>query len=215
MPRQEHSPCQGANPVPAERGRRGDRGTPGYRMSFEFNAALFRVLLSYLEPKVDDRILDLGCGRGFYVRALEHYTRGIAGVDLSEDSMERAVSDGIRYGDVTNLDIDDGSYDKVYSLHTIEHLPDVGAFLREVARVLRPSGTAVIVYPWELFRGMQAIVASVRQYRSPFFARRIHLHRLTPAVVVRAAEGAELAHQESRLLLSSGVQYLTVFSRRT
>ena len=187
----------------------------GYRMAFNFNSALFKVLVDYLKPEDKEMILDLGCSRGYYVKAMEDYTSGVIGVDISEDSLRNAVTARVEYGDITNLDFAESSFDKVYSLHTIEHLPDLGRFFTEVGRVLRPGGTAIIIYPWELFRGMQAIGAAIRQYRNPLLARKIHLHRLTPNSIVKITEGTSLLHVESKLVFATGIQYLTMFRKES
>jgi len=184
-----------------------------YSMAFNFNWALFDVLLKYIKPVPGEAILDLGCSRGFYVREMETHTDGVIGVDISEDSLKYAVSPKVRYGDITNLDFGPGSIDKIYSLHTVEHLPDLPRFFAEMARVLKVGGIAIVVYPWEPVRGFQAIVAAVRQYKNPFKARQIHLHRLTPGSIVNFTEGTSLTHVESKLVLAIGIQYLTVFRK--
>ena len=187
----------------------------GYRMAFNFNSALFKVLVEHLKPEEGEKVLDLGCSRGFYVKAMEDYTGGVIGVDISEDSLEKAVTPKVEYGDITDLDFAESSFDKVYSLHTIEHLPDLEQFFAEVARVLKPGGTAIIIYPWELFQGMQAIGAAIRQYRNPLLARKIHLHRLTPKSIGRLIAGISLTHRESRLVFAMGIQYMTILTKRT
>ncbi len=187
---------------------RSQRGS--YTMAFNFNWALFNVLVRYLQPKPGEAILDLGCSRGFYVRAMETFTDGVVGVDVSESSLKGAVSPRVRYGDINNLEFEDASFDKAYSLHTVEHLPDLRKFFIEMARVLRPGGMAIIVYPWEPFRGFQALVAAVRQYKNPFMSRQIHLHRLTPKAVTKLTESTPLFHIKSKLVLALGIQYLTV-----
>ena len=183
-----------------------------YEMAFGFNPALFKVLLEYLKPQKGERVLDMGCSRGFYVRELENYT-DVMGVDVSEVSLKEAVTPKVAYGDVTNLDFKAASFDKIYSLHTIEHIPDLSRFLAEIARVLKPGGIAVVVYPWEMFRGLQAIVAAMRQYKNPFMARRIHLHRLTPGIVATLVEDTPLSPRESRFIFALGLQYITVLSK--
>lgn len=190
-------------------------GVGSYKMTHNFNSALFRVLLKYLKPNKGEEILDLGCSRGFYVRELESYTDGVIGVDISETSLKEAVTRKVAYGDITNLKFEANSFDKAYSLHTIEHIPNIRQFFSEVARVLRPGGIAVIVYPWEPIRGFQAILAAVRQYKNPFMAREIHLHRLTPKRVQQLIEGTSLSHVESRFTLALGLQYLTLLSKKS
>jgi len=190
-------------------------GVGSYKMTHNFNSALFRVLLRYLKPNKGEEILDLGCSRGFYVRELENYTDGVIGVDISETSLREAVTRKVDYGDITNLKFEANSFDKAYSLHTIEHIPNIRQFFSEVARVLRPGGIAVIVYPWEPIRGFQAILAAVRQYKNPFMAREIHLHRLTPKRVQQLIEGTSLSHVESRFTFALGLQYLTLLSKKS
>ena len=186
-----------------------------YTMTHNFNHALFKVLLQYLKPKRGEQILDLGCSRGFYVREMENYTDGVIGVDISQTSLKEAVTRKVEYGDITNLEFEANSFDKIYSLHTIEHIPNLGRFFSEIARVLKPGGMAIIVYPWEPVRGFQAIVAALRQYKNPFMARKIHLHRVTPKSIIKLIEGIPLSHIESRFTFALGLQYLTVLSKQS
>ncbi len=185
-----------------------------YIMTHNFNWALFDVLLRYLKPGEGEAILDMGCSRGFYVRALETYTSGALGVDISETSLRDAVTAKVVYGDITNLEFPDASFDKAYSLHTVEHIPNLDEFFAEMARILKPGGTAIVVYPWEPFRGFQAIVAALRQHHNPLMARQIHVHRLTPRNILRFTRETTLVHVESRLTLAMGIQYLTVFTKK-
>jgi ubiquinone/menaquinone biosynthesis C-methylase UbiE len=184
-------------------------------MSFEFNRSLLKVLVRRLEPKPGQKILDVGCSRGFYVRAMEAYTADVIGVDNSEVSISNAVTSKVELGEATNLRFADGTFDKVFSLHTIEHVPDPGALLSEIGRVLKPGGMAIIVYPWELFRGMQAIGAATRLYRNPLRAGRVHLHRLTPQALQELARGTGLDYRESRFVPAVGLQFMTILSRAT
>jgi ubiquinone/menaquinone biosynthesis C-methylase UbiE len=185
-----------------------------YIMTHNFNWALFDVLLRYLKPAEGEAILDMGCSRGFYVRALEAYTSRALGVDISEASLRDAVTTKVVYGDTTSLKFPDASFDKAYSLHTIEHIPNLADFFAEMARILKPGGTAIVVYPWEPFRGFQAIVAAMRQHHNPLMARQIHVHRLTPKNILGFVRGTPLIHVESRLTLAMGIQYLTVFTKK-
>ena len=184
-----------------------------YTMTHNFNPALFKLLLEYLKPKRGEEILDLGCSRGFYVREMENYTDGVIGVDISETSLKEAVTQKVEYGDITNLEFEANSFDKIYSLHTIEHIPNVSRFFLEIARVLRPGGIAIIVYPWEPVRGFQAIVAALRQYKNPFMARKIHLHRVTPKSIIKLIEGTPLSYIESKFTFALGLQYLTILEK--
>lgn len=51
--------------------------------------------------------------------------------------------------DLTDLPFPDDRFDMVVSSHVLEHVPDDRAALREIARVLKPSGLAVLLFPYD------------------------------------------------------------------
>lgn len=181
-----------------------------YKMSLELNPSLFGNLLKYLKPKNGEKILDLGCARGFYVKKLENYTDEILGVDACSNFIKKRVTPRVKYGDVTNLDFKDNSFDKIYSMHVAEHIADLEKFFSEAARILRPGGVAVLVYPWEPFRGFQAIFPAARIYKNPFMARKIHLHKLTPKKIKKLIEPVPFRHLNSKFVFALGFHYFTV-----
>jgi SAM-dependent methyltransferase len=105
--------------------------------------------------------VDLGCGRGEDLRALaaRHPAPGMRflGVDSSAESNEAAASAtadprvSFRRASVeSELPFETGSVDLVFSHNLVECLPDPRAFAREVARILRPEGQAIIAHwDWE------------------------------------------------------------------
>jgi ubiquinone/menaquinone biosynthesis C-methylase UbiE len=103
------------------------------------------------------RLLDVGCGFGakaiFY--ALETPVRGVVGLDLSAERIEKArawarerdvPAERLRFdvGDGRRMPFDDGSFDLLLSEDMIEHVTDVPAFLAECRRVLRPGGAVLM-----------------------------------------------------------------------
>jgi len=185
-----------------------------YQVIFDYNPALSRVLIKYLNPKKEERILDLGCGRGLYVREIEKYTDKVIGVDISEKAVKKAVSKKVMHGDATDLSFESDSFDKVYSLHTIEHIYDLRKFLKEVARVLKPGGIFVLIYPWELIRGIQALGAAIINYGNPFKARDLHLHKLNPKKIEDLIEDLPLSHIKSKFIIALGLHYLTILRKK-
>jgi SAM-dependent methyltransferase len=59
-----------------------------------------------------------------------------------------STTDGVRCEDLQCLTFSDQSFDAVVSLDVLEHIPDYHAGLREIARVLNPSGTLVLTCPF-------------------------------------------------------------------
>ncbi len=110
-----------------------------------------------------DRLLDLGCGGGRH--AFEAFRRGArvvaADLDLKELSPVRAMFGAMAAAgeappaaaaaavtaDATRLPFPDGCFDKVIAAEILEHVPDDLRAMTEIARVLRPGGTAAVTVP--------------------------------------------------------------------
>ena len=113
-----------------------------------------RVTLDMLEPRPEDRILDSGCGHGFYLRALSELWQPCAvGVEyrqawLDQGSRELAGTGAqLVRGDICRLPFRAGSFDKAIMSEVLEHVPDDLKALREAHRVLRPGGVVAITVP--------------------------------------------------------------------
>lgn len=102
-----------------------------------------------LEPREGMRILDAGCARGRFLRHFESSGAKLFGVDLTEVFLHAAHSNvpvaSFAAGSLSRLPFRSGSFDAVFCVEAIEHLPDTGAALDELARVIKPGGTLLIV----------------------------------------------------------------------
>ena len=99
------------------------------------------------------RLLDVGCGFGGLTRLVAEHL-GIAqahGVDVDSGVLEEARSKGVltEHLDIREdkLPFPEGSFDLVMSFGVLDYLPDLDPILREVHRVLRPGGYALISLP--------------------------------------------------------------------
>ena len=108
--------------------------------------------LDLLEPFRGTTFLDLGSGVGWAARlALRRGATATVGVDFAIRALllgQRHLPEVSRVqADGCHLPVLSGSIDRLLSFGSLEHFPDVGRGLREIARVLSPRGRAVIVVP--------------------------------------------------------------------
>jgi SAM-dependent methyltransferase len=159
-----------------------------------------------------EQVLDLGCGGGRH--AFEVYRRGGHVVALDYDGGElRAVESMFRAmdalgeppagatarvvrGDLLALPFPDGVFDKVIAAEVLEHIPDDGAAMAEIARVVRPGGRIAVTVPrwwpervcWALSRSYHEVLGGhVRIYHGDELTERL-------AAAGLEARGAHHAH---------------------
>ena len=113
-------------------------------------------LREVLRPEPGERILEIGPGTGYYTLDIAGWV-GPEGTieifDLQQEFLDhvgrRAVERGLTnvkptQGDATALPYEDDSIDAVVLTAVLGEIPDPVAALREIARVLRPTGRLVV-----------------------------------------------------------------------
>jgi arsenite methyltransferase len=101
-----------------------------------------------------DRILDVGCGPGFYVTELLEAVGdegSVVGVDSSADMLAVAAKRAAGHGnvefhqaDATSLPVSAASFDRAVCVQVLEYVRDVPAALSEMHRALRPGGRMLV-----------------------------------------------------------------------
>jgi len=111
------------------------------------------AMLGLIPP--DWTVADLGCGTGTIAQTLAPYlSRGgrVIGVDQSEAMLKAArkrtaelLNVEVRRGDLEELPLEDGSCDAALLVLVLAYVADPTSVIREMARILKPGGRAVIV----------------------------------------------------------------------
>jgi len=152
-------------------------GTPIGKLVYEYESEL---ILSLLDPKPGEMILDAGCGTGVFT--LEFLDRGsqVVGLDISQPMLNLARRNlaslpfqAVR-GDMLNLNFQDGYFDKVVSITALEFIADAKRAIDELFRVTRPGGRVVVatlnsLSPWAARRRTKTHghILENAYYRSP------------------------------------------------
>jgi methionine biosynthesis protein MetW len=117
-----------------------------YRATEDLNK---RSILDIVEARPGGVMLDCGCGDGEFTRALADRARvaEVWGVETVEHRATAAEGRGIRIvrADLNErLPFDDGHFDVVHANQLLEHLHGTDDFLREIHRLVKPGGYALV-----------------------------------------------------------------------
>lgn len=105
-----------------------------------------RAMAEHYGIKPGDRILDVGCGKGFLLHDFGLVVPGVEvyGIDISQyaiDNSKEEIRDRLQVANATDLPFPDGHFDFVYSINTLHnlHCYDLDRSLREMQRVGRDN----------------------------------------------------------------------------
>lgn len=130
-------------------------------------------------------ILDIGCGRGEFLRLMKKTGHNIQGLDLNAMMVERARKNGFEIAEEDALSFllkqEKDSLDIISGFHLIEHIPfdELLAIFSECYRVLRPGGFVLFETP----NPENLTVGSWRFYYDPS-----HLQPLPPDMIAFAVQ---------------------------
>ena len=132
-----------------------------------YDAALERV-----DVQPGQRVLDIGCGVGVFLRLVADRGAQPFGLDASESliaaARERLPHADLRVGDMESLPYEDDSFDLVTGFNSFFFANDMVAALREAGRVTRP-GAPVVIQVWGAHEcnDLEAMKAIVRPFMPP------------------------------------------------
>jgi ubiquinone/menaquinone biosynthesis C-methylase UbiE len=111
------------------------------------------LMVRLLDGEAPGRVLDVGMGGGRLCIELARRGWEVSGLDVSKHMVELArrrlpeAAERLRCGTMAELPFRDGSFDAVVASGSLEYADDLGHALTELARVLRPGGSAVVSFP--------------------------------------------------------------------
>lgn len=112
--------------------------------------ALAERVRTFVQPRGDERALDVGAGAGAFAIALAPLVREVMATDIVPELLEEARRRApenmtVLEADATALPFPDNSFDLVATLRTFHHMARPELAIAEMVRVTTPGGTVVVI----------------------------------------------------------------------
>jgi SAM-dependent methyltransferase len=159
----------------------------------EQQTPVYEAALRRAPVRPGDRVLDVGCGTGVFLRMCVDRGATVSGIDAAETLLEvargRVPEADIRLGDMQSLPYPDDTFDLVTGFTSFFFAEDIVAALEEAGRVARPGAPVVIqVFGRPEHCGLEAVKGAVAQFRGE-----AHRSYWRPGVAEELAQQAGLA----------------------
>lgn len=128
-----------------------------FRGSYNFDGLLpiLRTYIDWIKKYVDRsiRVLDVGCGFGYFLRLCDEQSWNTYGIDVSSFAIETARTNTkaqLYLHDIESFDeriFGENTFDLITMFDVLEHLALPGAVLREFQKILKQGGKLVITTP--------------------------------------------------------------------
>ena len=102
-------------------------------------------LINSLQPN-KGRLLDIGAGTGEFLSVAKNDGWQTIGVEPSDRAKSIAKSKGVSFVEETG-ELENHSFDVISMWHVLEHVPDLDKQIKELKRLLKPTGTLIIAVP--------------------------------------------------------------------
>jgi ubiquinone/menaquinone biosynthesis C-methylase UbiE len=124
-------------------------GTFDARYSAGLYDGVLGALGDLVRAKRPRRVLEVGCGTGYWLSALRESVEYLSGIDCSGEMLRHASAKCPRAGFVRatacTLPFRDASVDLVFCVNAIHHFEHFEEFIAEAKRLLGPGGTLVVI----------------------------------------------------------------------
>jgi ubiquinone/menaquinone biosynthesis C-methylase UbiE len=130
----------------------------------------FSVAVTALELLPGHRVLDLGVGSCWTTEWLARLNIDVVATDIAVDMLSvgrervRDLDAGLVTGDLEALPFAAQSFDRALCMNALHHIPDPSLALREIARVLKPSGRLVLIEPGQGHAEREASQHATREF---------------------------------------------------
>jgi SAM-dependent methyltransferase len=119
----------------------------------------FGIVLDILPPR--GRFLEIGAGTGWQARAFENRGYDVSAIDLPSSNYRVNRVWPVTEYDGKHIPFEDNTFDLIFSSNTLEHIPHIYEFQKEIHRVLKPDGVVLHLLPsssWRLWTNISHLL---------------------------------------------------------
>lgn len=185
----------------------------------------FRRIMARCDFRGDEHALDIGCGDGLHTLLIGRRVGSVTGIDIDSGFVADARDYARAMGDRVHAEFrdcpleqcgfPDASFDFIFSICVIEHIPNYETVLREAFRTLKPGGRMVFTVDTLETIDDPALVASHReQHKVMQYFRESTLHDLLAGTGFVDAHYEQLFRSDfARGLFERGIRHGFNFGR--
>jgi SAM-dependent methyltransferase len=119
----------------------------------DLQESLLLAVFARVAPQAHGRLLDVGCGQRPYESLFLPHVTEYLGIEHEATFGKTHASTSVKapdlYYDGARLPFADGTFDTVLSVQVLEHTPEPGRLVHEMARVLKPDGLLILTAPFD------------------------------------------------------------------
>lgn len=116
-----------------------------YYLNDEKIWSFYPYLKKYIIAKPGQKVLEVGFGSGWLARYLTTISCDYHGIETSKKALANLKNFQVSLGSALSIPFPDNTFDQVYSIGCLHHTGDIPTGLREIYRILKPGGCAVIM----------------------------------------------------------------------
>ena len=133
------------------------------------------LMSSFLPPKRDLTVLDLGCGNGYWTKLLAQKYKKVVGVDNSKKLIQIAKNkrqlSNIEYKLVeieSDFPFINNSFDLIFSNMVLHYVKDLNKLIQELHRVVKPNGLFLVSFVHPIFESNKNSSLKSIKTRTPY-----------------------------------------------
>ena len=145
----------------------------------EWDEESLERILKFCSDKIQGRVLDVGCGDGFFTaQILQRFNlKNVYGLDISSKAVDLArlkhPEIDFQQSALNHIPEETNSIDSVTMIEVIEHLVDIEGTLKELFRVMKPGG--ILLITTTDFNWLKQVIIAIFFFEKYFYPTNPHI----------------------------------------